>query len=370
MATRMRVSLRTPNSVAQGVPGAVPRTSAVGECPLCGGLKATPLFQTHDRLHSTSGVFVYRRCADCKTVFQDPRVIADDIELCYPVDYHTHAPPVSDDHSTSESTATRPLSSFRDLLRAAITNAVRGKPASSVLGWLAKWLAMNRRIRERAFYDAVLDELIPRKEHPGRALDIGCGAGGGILRLMQVGWKVDGVEWDPTAVEVARRVTRCAIRSGDFRTVDIPVATYDLVLMHHVLEHLDDPMGGLLRAAELLAPGGRLVVVYPNPNSVGAWIFGKDWFHWDAPRHLVIPSVRAIVREAGRIEIVPVSVRTTARWVCMFPKSSDYRRGDSPQSWLGKWNRFAGLLERLLVGLGCAAGEEAVISFERQAKSV
>jgi SAM-dependent methyltransferase len=365
----MGVSVSPDDSIAEGVPSAAPRTAAVGECPLCGGLNATPLFQTHDRLHSTPGMFIYRRCCGCKTVFQDPRVIADDIELCYPIDYHTHAPPLSADPSASDSTAARPLSSARDLLRASVAGAVRGKRASSVLGWLGRWLAMNRRVRERAFYDAVVDEVIPRAEDPGRALDIGCGAGGGILRLMQVGWKVDGVEWDPTAVEVARRVTSCSIRSGDFRKISLPVATYDLVMMHHVLEHLDDPIGGLRRAAELLAPGGRLVVVYPNPDSLGARVFGKDWFHWDAPRHLVLPSVSALAREAGRIGIMPVSVRTTARWVCMFPKSSGYRNGDSARSQLSNRDRFARLLERMLVSLGCAAGEEAVISFKRQAKS-
>lgn len=365
----MRVSVSSADSGAQGVLSAAPRTAAVGECPLCGSLNATPLFQTQDRLHSTSGVFIYRRCCDCETVFQDPRVIADDVELCYPIDYHTHASPISADSSTSDSKPARSLSTARDLLRASVAGAVLGKPASSVLGWLGGWLAMNRRVRERAFYDAVLDELIPRAENPGRALDIGCGAGGGVLRLMQVGWRVDGVEWDPKAVEVARRVTRCAIRSGDFRKVDIPIATYDLVLMHHVLEHLDDPIGGLRRAAELLAPEGSLVVVYPNPGSLGARIFGKDWFHWDAPRHLVLPSVSSLAREAVRIGIVPVSVRTTARWVCMFPKSSDYRKGGSAQSRLSKRDRFAGFLERVLVSLGCLAGEEAVISFKRQAKS-
>ena len=43
---------------------------------------------------------------------------------------------------------------------------------------------------------------------PGRALDIGCGAGGLIVALAQLGWKVTGIDVAETAIASARAVAQ------------------------------------------------------------------------------------------------------------------------------------------------------------------
>jgi len=43
---------------------------------------------------------------------------------------------------------------------------------------------------------------------------------------------------------------------------------FDTIVASHVLEHLVDPVAVLSRAREWLAPGGRLIVVVPNADSL------------------------------------------------------------------------------------------------------
>ncbi len=72
--------------------------------------------------------------------------------------------------------------------------------------------------------------------------------------------------------------------------------------MWHVLEHLPDPAAAIARAAELLRPGGRLLVSVPNVDSLQARLGGERWFHLDLPRHLFHfgpRSLSAMVERAG-----------------------------------------------------------------------
>jgi SAM-dependent methyltransferase len=273
----------------------------------------------------------------------------------------------------------------RDLVRRATVAAVRRDPLPGLAGWLGRALAVSRSLRERAFYDSVIDELLPHAPRARRALDVGCGTGGLMVPLRWAGWEVEGVEWDPRAVEVARQVSGAHVRQGDFRQVDLPPGSYDLVVLQHVFEHLDDPPGALRRIGDLLAPGGRAVLLYPNPGSLGARLFGACWFHWDPPRHLVIPTGRALAAAARRLGLTPIRRHTIAHSVadtismrvaastvsCVLAASKAYAEGRTvdtrpPQTTV--WIRLAEMLERALVRVGVPVGEEVVVVLEKRAE--
>jgi len=346
---------------------AVPRLATVGSCPICGMRDSDILFRSPDRLHGVAGEFTYRRCVSCRTVFQDPRVIAEDISLCYPDGYYTHSTgDVAVGTRGEEQASERRLRWLRNWMRKVIVGALLQPRHVTWRGSLGTVLARTRGLRERAFF-GLLDELIPRQTGAVRALDVGCGAGHLMVALARAGWAVEGLDPDPMAAEVARRTTGCGVTVGNLLTADLPAAAFDLVVLSHVLEHLDDPHAALRRLADLLVPAGRTVLIYPNPVGLGARLFQRLWTEWDPPRHLVMPPLSAICTAAHRNGLHPLSARTVTRSIRGFAGSRCARAGLTPtdaQACGG--DKVLKNLSNLMVSLGLHVGEEIVVSFGRQ----
>ncbi len=333
-----------------------PRTAPVGACPLCGAREAARLFEVPDRLHGTPGVFTYHRCASCWTVFQDPRVVPEDLPLCYPEAYSPYA-----ELPQPEAPLRAPVR-YKDHVRRAILGAVRGVSLPGFMGFLGRVLARNRRIRERAFY-YLLDEMIPRAADGGRALDVGCGAGELLAKLTRAGWDAEGIEWNPRIAEIAARRTGRRIAAGGFLDSAPPSPRYRLVVLHHVFEHLSEPTAALGKIRDLLEPGGRAVLVYPNPGALGARVFASAWHPWEPPRHLVLADGRAVVQAAVRLGFASAVARTSPRYAAWeFAISKTYRAGrPDEKAQPGLTERIAALVERALVALGFAVGEELIV---------
>jgi SAM-dependent methyltransferase len=104
-----------------------------------------------------------------------------------------------------------------------------------------------------------------RRDHPRRAIDLGCGRGTSSLALAKAGWSVTGVDFAARAIRGAKRKAKNAGLTVDFRTADVThlphalfAASYDLVLdvgCFHTLSAAckSDYLDQLRR---LLAPGG------------------------------------------------------------------------------------------------------------------
>lgn len=346
-----------------------PRTQPVGKCPLCNSPASSEYFTAPDRLHGVSGWFTYRRCRDCRTVFQDPRVIADDLAVCYPANYFTHIAQESSgkkleiDVLNGESDEPSVLRELRDQIRELIKRRVQGKPVTQKSwGVLASLFARSARLRERAFYNIVPDDLLPKKTEMTKALEIGCGAGQTLVKLLQVGWEVEGVEWDAQAARLARQISGQTVWEGDFRTVNLPLREYGLVYLHHVFEHIDNSRDALRRIYDLLAPGGRAVIIYPNPNSLGAKIYGDAWFPWEVPRHLVIPPAKAVMNIAEQLGFYPMRLSVSAKDAAyFFALSRTYSLGkpvNESQPDIRARDTLLAIGENLLIKLFPSLGEE------------
>ena len=76
---------------------------------------------------------------------------------------------------------------------------------------------------------------------------------------------------------------------------------FDLVMFHHSLEHVAEPLAALKDAYRLLTPGGKCLVRIPLLSF--AWEkYGVNWVGLDAPRHLVLmteKTIKKIAEDAG-----------------------------------------------------------------------
>ena len=145
------------------------------------------------------------------------------------------------------------------------------------------------------------------RDIPGRALaalDVGGGTGQQLSALKAADARVGRtvvVDFDAGAESVAKRMGHEYVRG---RIEDAAISgPFDVILLLNLIEHVQDPLAVLRKAASLLSAGGRLVIKTPNHRSLDARVFRrKNWGGYHCPRHWVIftrNSFERIARTAG-----------------------------------------------------------------------
>jgi SAM-dependent methyltransferase len=135
---------------------------------------------------------------------------------------------------------------------------------------------------------------------PARVLDIGCGSGQFLARLIARGHEGHGTELSLATGARASRVTGLHLRVGELRADSYPPAWFDVISIWHVLEHLPDPDQVLRLCHGWLREGGALLIAVPNADSWQAKLFQGSWFHLDPPRHLDHFNRRSLVSSLTR----------------------------------------------------------------------
>ncbi len=133
---------------------------------------------------------------------------------------------------------------------------------------------------------------------PGKALELGCGAGCWCIELARRGWDVTGVDLSPTAIAWARN--KAAARDLDIRFVQASVldlqdraaGPFDFILDGFLLHCLIGPDRGtyLASARRRLAPRG----VFRIQTFCAEDVTAEAWADWN-----IDPSTRCQIRDDG-----------------------------------------------------------------------
>jgi SAM-dependent methyltransferase len=109
-----------------------------------------------------------------------------------------------------------------------------------------------------------------------RMLDIGCDMGFLLEAARADGFaEVYGIEPVPVARRVAQAIPGARISEHFFETTTYPCDYFDLITLIHVLDHLDDPRVVLKKAMDNLRPGGLMVAVVHNIESLLYRVLGE-----------------------------------------------------------------------------------------------
>ena len=186
----------------------------------------------------------------------------------------------------------------------------------------------GRRVTSRRLLDAI-ERHAPR----GRMLEVGCGHGLLLDEARARGWEVSGLELSTASLEHARDRLALDVREVTLEALD-PAADggCQAVVMVDVLEHLDDPVGALAQCAALLAPGGVLCVVTPDPASRTARLAGKRWWALLPSHTYLVPhaTLRRLLGDAGLETVEERGLRrsfTLGYWVAGLGERSGPLRG-------------------------------------------
>jgi SAM-dependent methyltransferase len=84
---------------------------------------------------------------------------------------------------------------------------------------------------------------------------------------------------------------------------------YDVVSMHHYLEHTLDPHAELAAAARVLPPGGHMLIEVPDPEWIVGRLAGRWWHAWFQPQHLHLIPLGNLVRALSEAGLRTVAVQ-------------------------------------------------------------
>ncbi len=141
-----------------------------------------------------------------------------------------------------------------------------------------------------------------------RSLDVGCSAGRVVEMLRMCGWRAEGMDVDPQAVEFARS-KGLDVSVGSLDSIEDLSPRYHLITLVDVIEHVEDPFSVIDTCRRLLLPGGLLYVKTPGADSLPHRFLGDRWL--DSAEHLHFFSRRtlAALLEAVGFEVVSVRQR-------------------------------------------------------------
>jgi SAM-dependent methyltransferase len=159
------------------------------------------------------------------------------------------------------------------------------------------------REKRMAHYRSVLPTLRRYlRTGTARILDVGCAAGFFLEVAEEAGYQAQGVELSPYISQYAREQFGLEVITGTIEAVNLPKASFDLITMWDVIEHLSDPRSALVRAHELLAPGAHIVISTGDISGATARIYGSRWSLLAPPGHLFYFSRKtlfAMLRQTG-----------------------------------------------------------------------
>lgn len=142
-----------------------------------------------------------------------------------------------------------------------------------------------------------------------RILDFGSGAGGTLAWLSSFGFRRL-VGYDPFLSTTDIIDSRYRVYS-EIEAVRTDTPSFDVVLLSHVLEHVDSPVDLLCTVKTLLAPEGSVVVIVPLGEGAFWNRFRESVKCLDPPVHRFLPTEVGLAEIAMRTGMTISSIRRT-----------------------------------------------------------
>ncbi len=233
------------------------------QCCLCQEDNAEIIGTGEDFEYRTSpDKFTVLQCRSCGLVYLNPRPAFTEFERIYPTNYHAFE--------------------FSESEFGFVFKVRRRLEANRLLSW-CKNLPEDARI-----------------------IDIGCGDGFHLELLRDFGrktWTLEGVDADERAASMAEK-KGIAVHCGLLENLALQAESYHLAILLQTIEHVANPPQLLRDVRALLRPGGRIVIVTDNTDSLDfTWSKKSYWGGYHFPRHWNLFNKKTIHRLAEQSEM-------------------------------------------------------------------
>jgi 2-polyprenyl-3-methyl-5-hydroxy-6-metoxy-1,4-benzoquinol methylase len=207
-------------------------------------------------MFGTGEQFLYFKCAECKCLQISER--PDNMSAYYPNNYYS-----------------------LKLTKRSIIRQTRMNVKIMLCLYGSEWLFSGSDWWETGAIKSFRDAAARKSS---RILDVGCGDGRLIASLADIGFRsVQGV--DPFIDSEISYPNGAKVYKRELSEMQ---GSFDLITMHHCLEHVWDQHGTMRDLLRLLSPEGRCVISIPTIDSWASNEYGVNWVDLDPPRHFYI----------------------------------------------------------------------------------
>ncbi|MCU0549911.1 MAG: class I SAM-dependent methyltransferase [Leptolyngbya sp. Prado105] len=250
--------------------GAEPLAMTRVKCCVCEIDDADAVAVGEDFEYRTSpDTFLAVQCRGCGLVYLNPRPAMSQLDRIYPRDYHAY-------------------------------------------GFSAERFGFVYRVRQRLEAKRLLSACKGLGKE-ARIIDVGCGDGFHLRLLRDFGqatWRLEGVEPSDLAVKAGMN-EGLEIHQGIVQELDLPQESYDLAFMIATIEHVDHPVEVLAAVRSLLKPGGRIVMVTDNTDTLDFELFkSRHWGGYHFPRHWNLFNATNLTLLAQKADLEVAQINT------------------------------------------------------------
>jgi 2-polyprenyl-3-methyl-5-hydroxy-6-metoxy-1,4-benzoquinol methylase len=199
--------------------------------------------------------------------------------------------------------------------------------------------------RKVAFGDR-LDWIEASGARGGAILDYGCAVGLFVKVAQDRGWKAAGYERSAWAAQFGRDKFGIRIEQGFGEHDPFGAASFDVVTMWDVIEHVENPRRILQLIKHWIKPGGTLAVTTVNASSLGARLAGRRWRHLIPPHHLQFFTRQSLTALLTGLGFHIASVRCNGTFLQSAVTAAPSAWRDSVDRAVGYW-RLRPLVSRL-----------------------
>ena len=235
-------------------------------CRICGNIDGLKHYSVREMMMGTHDVFDYFQCPSCGCL-QISEIPAN-LGNYYPENYYSYR--------NKARNLNYKLRSWIDRQR--VLASLRGtSPFGSIVNRYSKPLEYISWIRDiQIDFDSAI-------------LDIGCGQGRLLLRMSMGGFtNLTGV--DPFIDNDIAYYDNIRIHKQDLDEFSDSKHKYDLIMLHHSLEHMPEQNQAFDSISKLLSPDGTALIRIPLADSYAWEHYRENWVQLDPPRHLYLHS--------------------------------------------------------------------------------
>lgn len=222
---------------------------------------------------------------------------------------------------------------------------------------------------------------IGRHKKNGRILDVGAATGNFLQIGKAAGYDIVGVEFSPFASAFARE-RGFEVHTGALEDVSLPFESFDVVTLHHVLEHVPNPVETLSLVHRLMKPDGLLVVEVPNFASFRSKVNGAEWedLRPDEHLHQFEPRTLSAIIEKSHFQVLSLRTKSEVLWSLKEPprllwipdrvinrleRNLSLKPKSTPEKEVAKTDKHLSVRKRVLLGLTWLAFFPIIRFYER-----